>query len=289
MLEIGLWKLLKAKMMIFKKVEKILKDAGIEEAKAESKLIVLSLSKMSLEDILLSKPIRNEEEIIEAAKKRANLKAPIQHILGFCNFMNEKYIVNGDVLIPRDETEILVKKAYELIKDKDNLNILEIGIGSGCISCALAKLLDKKNFEILGVDISTSALNVAIENILNLDLEKKVLIRKSDIFSKIRDCEKFDLIISNPPYIPYKEVLDDEVINFEPKIALFAKEEGLEFYKKIINLAPKYLKKEGLIAFEVGINQAQKVKNLLKNDFEDIEIIKDLAKIERVVCAKKSS
>lgn len=275
---------------MIKIIENILNNGGIEEYKAEAKLLVFEISGLSYEDILLGKKIENEEKIIELAKKRVETKAPIQHILGYSRFMGEKYIVNSNVLIPRDETEILVNKAYELIKNQeDKLDILDIGVGSGCISCALAKKLKDKEIEILGVDISVDALEVAIENVAKLDLVRKVILRKSDIYSKIRECEKFDLIISNPPYIPIteKENLQKEVKNFDPELALFAQDEfGVEFYKRIIEDAPKSLKENGFIAFELGINQAQLVKNMLEKDFKNIEIIKDLAEIERVILAQ---
>ena len=275
---------------MIKTVENILKQGGIEEYSAEAKLIVLELSNLSMEEILLGKKIENQEKIIELAKKRVETKAPIQHLLGFSYFMDEKYIVNSNVLIPRDETEILVNKAYDLIKNNQNkLDILDIGVGSGCISCALAKKLKDKEVEILGVDISLEALEVAIENINKLDLVRKVILRKSDVYSKIRPCEKFDLIISNPPYIPLseKENLQDEVKNFDPELALFAKDvNGIEFYKKIIEGALSCLKPNGFLAFEVGINQAKLVKNMLEKDFKNIEITKDLAEIERVVTAQ---
>lgn len=279
-------------MNIINKVEKILLEKGIEEYKAEAKLIVLELSGFSYEDILLGKTINNEQEILDLAKKRATEKTPIQHLLGYSYFMGEKYIVNKNVLIPRDETEILVNKAYELLKDKkEKINILDIGIGSGCISCALAKKLKDKDIEILGVDISFEALETALENINKLDLVRKVIVRKSDLFSKIRDCEKFDLIISNPPYIPNgeKNNLQKEVIDFEPHLALFAPDiKGVEFYKNIINKAPKFLKEDGFIAFEIGINQSDEVQKMLKENFSEIKVIKDLAKIDRVISAKKN-
>ena len=130
---------------MIKTVENILKQGGIEEYSAEAKLIVLELSNLSMEEILLGKKIENQEKIIELAKKRVETKVPIQYLLGFSRFMGEKYIVNSNVLIPRDETEILVNCAYDLIKNHQNkLDILDIGVGSGCISCALAKKLKDK-------------------------------------------------------------------------------------------------------------------------------------------------
>lgn len=276
---------------IFKTVENILKNADIDEYKAEAKMIVLSISGMSMEEIITAECINNTEKIIETANERAKTKAPIQHILGYSYFMGEKYKVNKNVLIPRDETELLVEKSYDLIKNKKGkINILDIGTGSGCISCALAKKLKESDIEILSVDISTEALEVALENINNLDLIRKIIIRKSDIYSKIRDNEKFDLIISNPPYIPIsmKNSLDDVVKNFEPESALFVQDnDGTEFYNKIIKDAKNYLKENGIVAFETGINQSQKVKNIfLENNFINISITPDLSGIDRVITAQ---
>ena len=274
---------------IFKKVEKILQEAKIEEYKKEAKLIVLETSKQTIEEIIITSKVNNEEEILKKASLRAETKKPVQYILGCQDFMGDRYIVNENVLIPRDETEILVNCAYNLIKDKnEKIDILDIGTGSGCISCALAKKLINKNIEIFAVDKTIEALEVAIENISKLDLIRKIIIRKSDLFSKIRDFEKFDLIISNPPYIPksQKNNLQKE-LEFEPYDALFTDdEEGVEFYQKIINQAPAYLKKGGYLAFEVGINQYKSVISMFEEGFQDIEIIKDLAGIERVICAK---
>ncbi|MBQ8848122.1 MAG: peptide chain release factor N(5)-glutamine methyltransferase [Candidatus Gastranaerophilales bacterium] len=275
---------------MIKEVENILKEANIEEYQAEAKLIVLEISNLSLEEIMLGKDIPNKTKILDIAYKRARTKKPIQHLLGYSHFMGEKFIVNEFVLIPRDETEILVKEAFELIKNKkEKLDILDIGVGSGCISCSLAKKLHNKDIEILGVDISFEAIETALENINKLNLVRKVILRKSDIYSKIRNCEKFDLIISNPPYIPIKEKenLQKEVLNFDPHLALFASDDkGIEFYEKIIKDAPKYLKRDGFLAFEIGINQAPYIENLLKENFKNIKIIKDLANIERVMTAQ---
>ena len=274
---------------LLKKIENILKDGKIEEYQAEAKLILTEISKLTYEEILLGKNIENEKEILEIAKTRVKTKKPIQHLIGYSYFMGEKFIVNENVLIPRDETEILVNKGFELLKDKKTkLDILDIGVGSGCISCSLAKLLRNYEIEILGVDVSFEAIETALENINKLDLVRKVILRKSDIYSKIRPIEKFDLIISNPPYIPIKEKNNLQFeLKFEPSKALFAlDDEGIDFYIKIIKDAPKFLKKDGWLAFEMGINQASSIYNLLTIDFKNIEIIKDMAGIERVICAQ---
>ncbi len=274
---------------IFTEVENILKEANIEEYSQEAKIIILEISKQKLEDIILNNSINNVDKIIETALIRAKTRKPIQQILNCAYFKGKKYFINEHVLIPRDETEILVDCACELLKNKkEKLDILDIGIGSGIISCELAKELKNKDIEILGVDISLEALMVALKNIQKFDLIRKVLIRKSDLFSKIRDGEAFDLIISNPPYIPIsqKENLQKE-ISFEPDSALFTSDkDGIEFYRKIIKDAPKYLKPNGCLAFELGINQSMLVEKLLKEDFKDIKIIKDLQGTDRVITAE---
>jgi len=280
-------------MNIVKKAEKILFEANIEEYKQEAKIIIKEISNLPIEELIIKNyQGLDENKILNVANIRAKTKKPLAYILGCSYFMGEKYIVNENVLIPRDETEILVRSACELIKNKtEKIYILDLGTGSGCISCALAKLLKDKDIEILSVDISLEAIETALKNIENLGLIRKIIVRKSDIFSKIRDVEKFDLIISNPPYIPSveKETLQKEVL-FEPPGALFSPDEdGVWFYQKIILDAPKFLKKDGFVAFELGINQSGKVKNFLQKDFNNIQIAKDLAGIERVITAKINS
>lgn len=277
-----------------KEIEDILKQAQIAEYKAEAKLIIESVSGLSKEAIILGGEIQNKDRIIEIATKRAQTLKPIQYILGFSYFMGEKYFVNNSVLIPRDETEFLVNCTYEKLKNKQGkINVLDIGTGSGCISIELAKKLLLKNpkidIEILAVDISLDAIQLALKNVQKFDLVRRIIFRKSDLFSKIRDCEKFDLIVSNPPYIPIKEKKSlQKELSFEPQTALFAYDsEGIEFYKKIIENAPNYLKQDGFLAFELGINQSALVETLLKDNFKNIEIIKDLAKIDRVISAQK--
>ena len=166
------------------------------------------------------------------------------------------------------------------------MQVLDFGTGSGCIACLIA--LDS-DAQVLGVDISTGALRCALDNAMGMGLMNRALFRKSDLFSNIQ--EKFDLIVSNPPYIPLseKENLQIEVRDFDPAAALFTEDEkGLEFYEKIIKIAPSHLNNGGSIAFELGIGQFEDVSRLFKtNGFADIEIYKDLSGIERVITAKR--
>lgn len=272
--------------MNIKQIEKILTDAGIEnnEAKIEAKMLVKHFLGINEVELTLNSEFAHSDLVLEKVKLRAKKKIPIQHIIGAAYFMGENFIVNENVLIPRDETEILVRKAVEIINQNKFEKVLDIGTGSGCIACIIAKLTDA---QVIGVDVSTDALQIALENSSKLGLFNKAIFRKSDIFSNVR--EKFDMIISNPPYIPIieKNQLQTEV-GFEPDLALFAQDiEGIDFYDKIITKAPEFLNKGGYLMFELGINQAEKVKDLMeKAGFKNIEIEKDLADIERIILGK---
>lgn len=275
--------------MLIEDIVKILTDAGIEknEATIEVKMLIEHFANYTVSDLIMGKKLdSNKLKIVEEkARQRAKTREPIQHIIGFADFMGEKFIVNPSVLIPRDETEILVRKAIEIINKNDLKAALDVGTGSGCIACMIAKYTDCR---IIGLDISTDALNTALDNASRLNLFNKAIFRKSDIFSNVKTDESFDIIVSNPPYIPpsEKENIQKEV-TFDPENALYTTDEkGLEFYEKITSEAPKILNKGGYLLFELGIGQSQEVKNFMKKDFENIEIIKDLAGIDRVICGK---
>lgn len=277
-------------MTTIQEIVKILIDAGIEpnEANVEVKLLIEHFAGYTTKDIILGKKLDSAklELVKEKALQRAKTKEPIQHIIGFADFMGEKFIVNPSVLIPRDETEILVRKVIDIINENDLKMALDVGTGSGCIACMIAKYT---NCQIIGLDISTDALNTALDNASRLNLFNKAIFRKSDIFSNVRDGEKFDIIISNPPYIPIKEKANiQKEVTFDPETALYAKDEdGVEFYKKITEEAPRILNPNGYLAFELGINQANIVSNIMRqNNFTVIEIGKDLAGIERVIVGK---
>ena len=277
--------------MSIQEILKILTDAGIEpnEANVELKLLLERFADYGAKDIIMGKKLTQEKlEIVkEKAELRAKTHQPIQHIIGFADFMGEKFIVNPSVLIPRDETEILVRKAIEIINENNLKIALDVGTGSGCIACMIAKNCD---CQIIGLDISTDALNTALDNASRLNLYNRAIFRKSDIFSNVKPREKFDIIISNPPYIPISEKKNiQKEVEFDPDQALFANDEkGIEFYEKITKGAPDILNDCGYLLFELGIGQAKYVKEIMENyGFDNIEIIKDLAGIDRVICGKK--
>ncbi len=277
---------------LFKEIKNILLAAQIEEFEAEAKLILRLAGNMTAEDVVLDNEISADtaQELIFLAQKRAQTKAPIQYILGRCEFMNLIFDVNENTLIPRDETELLVLEAEKIIenlKKDEKIKILDIGCGSGIIPIILAYKFQKK-VEILGVDISTKALTVAIENSQKYLESNIAIFRKSDLFSNIK--EKFDIIISNPPYIPkkMKSEMQSEVALFEPECALFTEDDkGIEFYEKIITQGKNYLNEGGFMLFELGIGQADDVETLFRqNGYKNIKTTADLAGIKRVISAQ---
>lgn len=262
---------------------KLLIDSGIEsnEAKKEVSMLLEHFCDYSEKDRLMGKELSEEELnlIYKKALYRVETKNPIQYVIGEAYFMGEFFKVTPDVLIPRDETEILVRKAIDIINTNKFKDILDIGTGSGCIACTIAK---RTEATVLGVDISSDALRVALDNVTKLGINNRAVFRKSDLYSKVREEEKFELIISNPPYIPIGTELAEEVKK-EPSIALFAEDNGLYYYKKIIDDAPKFLKKNGILMFELGINEAEQVKSYMSKQFHSIKIEKDLANIDRII------
>lgn len=269
-------------------IVKILTSAGIEqnEANAEVKMLIEHFSGYSAIDIVMGKRLDESKLnlVREKAQLRARTRMPIQHILGFSYFMGDKFKVSKDTLIPRDETEILARKAIDIINKNNLKSALDIGTGTGILACTIAKYTLSNA---TALDVSEKALKIAEENIKNLGLSKKVKVLKSDLFENVD--EKFDLIVSNPPYIPLSEKATiQKEVTFDPELALFTKDaKGLEFYEKIIKEAKNYLNKNGYLLFEMGIVQSKEIKELLEtNGYKNIEIIKDLAEIDRVAIAQ---
>lgn len=206
---------------------------------------------------------------------------PLQYILGIQPFYNEEYIVNENVLIPRADTEILVETAIEYIYRYNLKSMLDLCSGSGCIG--ISTLNNSSIESCVFVDISKEVLNVTNQNIIHNKVSKKVLTINSNLFENVND--KFDLILSNPPYIPTKEIasLNNDVQN-EPHLALDGGEDGLDIYRRILNEASKYLNDGGYLILEIGYNQLDDLIELIKNsDLDFIESLKDLGNNDRVV------
>lgn len=226
--------------------------------------------------------------------KRRLTHEPLQYIIGETEFFSLPFLVNPNVLIPRPETEILVEKVIEKCKknfpNKSEVSILDVGTGSGCIAVALAKHL--KNAILTAIDISSAALETAKENARRNKVEDRMEFKQIDFMDEnlpLSLPQKFDVIVSNPPYISSAEFdkLPGEVKNFEPPQALKDGKDGLGFYRRLAETFPKVINSHSFLAVEVGLGQAQFVKEIFaQNQFSEIEVYNDLNEIERVVCCK---
>jgi release factor glutamine methyltransferase len=222
------------------------------------------------------------EDNLEEAIKRLESGEPVQYIVGDVDFYGNILKVNKNVLIPRRETEELVEKTMEYIKKifpNRDINILDIGTGSGCIPITLKKYFPTSN--ISAVDISQEALNVALENSKSNNVEIEFI--KSDIFGNVTG--KYNCIISNPPYIKEDEEIMEIVKNNEPHIALYAPNDGLYFYEEILKDANKYLEDKFIIAFEIGDTQGQDILTIAGKYFPNSKLIleKDLQHLDRFI------
>ena len=241
------------------------------------------------------KPLtKNELDLYREWFKRRLNHEPLQYITGHAYFYGYRFKVNEHVLIPRQETEILVEKVIEDIKNnpKDNLSILEIGTGSGCISIALAKKLDEleMKYNIVAIDISKDALDVAAYNLEKIEgSNEKISFVEKDIFEIDTFNKDIDYIVSNPPYIPYIEFegLNEEVNKYEPTISLTDYKDGLTFYRKILGLYSSPVI-TGKLFFEIAYNQKKNLENLLK-DFPNVtgKFFKDYSDNDRVLEVSK--
>ena len=252
----------------------------------EIELLVMHVCGLKKIDLILKsdeKILEDEILKIEELIKKRKEGIPLQYLVGNQEFMGMNFIVTENVLIPRQDTEILVEEIISRFKEESNLKILDIGTGSGAISISLAKLLKRPT--IVSLDISKEALMVAKLNAKKNEVEEKITFIESDLFENLTTVESFDIIVSNPPYIPSKDILElqREVKDYEPMLALDGGEDGLEYYREITKKSVDYLKKDGLLAYEIGYDQGIDVLKILKNDFHHIEIIKDLQKHDRVV------
>lgn len=254
----------------------------------EAELLLGDILKTDIAGIILNKnePLKaTEEEKLSEYIKRRKSGEPVQYIMGYCEFMSLPFLVNPSVLIPRSDTETLVEYLISEIGDK-KIRFLDIGTGSGCIAISILK--NCPNATALLIDISEGALNTAMENAKQNDVLKRAEFLKIDI---LKDCPMgdFDVIVSNPPYIRPDVIvtLEKQVKDFEPYNALYGGEDGLEFYRRITDIATHILKEDGVLAYEIGYDQGKDVSEILEEEFSDIKIIKDLCMNDRVVTGKR--
>lgn len=242
------------------------------------------------------------ERYIELIERRSK-REPLQHITNRQNFFGYDFYVDSNVLIPRQDTEVLIEKILEVIEANFNveissdISILDMCTGSGCIAITMYKELIKRGFNIdaTAVDLSKDALAVTEKNVENLvgikALNNTFHIIESDIFSNINNNRSYDLIVSNPPYIPTRDIekLEPEVRDYDPIMALDGDTDGLRFYRRIIEESSNYLNNNGFIAFEIGYNQGDDVKSLLEEKgYKDIHIYKDLGGLDRVIIGRNN-
>ncbi len=271
----------------------ILQVSGIVEARREAKsLLAFVLDKNRTFLVAHSEYELSAEEKtqFQTVLERRATREPFQYIVGRQEFCGLNFTVTKDVLIPRPETEMIVEAASEILKE--NARFCEVGIGSGCISVSILHRV--KTASAIGLDISKRALTVAEGNAKTHRVLERLELKLSNVFDNLQNekDEKFDLIVSNPPYISSEEMkaLQREVRNFEPHIALTDEKDGLSIVEKIIDDAPNFLKADGFLLMEIGFNQAIKVQEMFdKTIWREIEILPDLQRILRMVKAKKGT
>ena len=268
----------------------ILADAGITDAEYDSFALLEYITGMDRTAYILNGSKSVPEDIAErydAVIDRRSSHIPLQHITGQAWFYGRGFNVNSDVLVPRQDTDVLVSEALKVINAKDS--VLDMCTGSGCIIITLA--LEKKLGRALGADISEAALKVASGNREKLGADDVTFV-KSNIFSDINvnDDELFDVIVSNPPYIATGEIetLTEEVRIHDPYIALDGLEDGLHFYREITQQSMNYIKSGGWLLYEIGCTQAHDVSDIMSEyGYSNIKVIKDLAGLDRVVMGQR--
>jgi len=272
-----------------KKGQLILRAKNIKTAELDSQMLMSKAINKEKKFLILNFDEKISRKNLESFNTLINQRAngkPVAYLINKKNFWNYEFFVNKDVLIPRPDTEILVEKVLELTKNKNKLNVLDVGIGSGCI--LLSILGEKKNFYGTGVDISNKSLNICRINSHKLGLNKRLKLFKSDIDNFNHG--KYDLIISNPPYIKKNDLkcLEKDIIDFEPKRALDGGINGLSEIRKVIEKSSELIKKKGFLILEIGFDQKKNVKKILNDKgFYIKEIVKDLAKNDRCIISVK--
>ena len=262
-----------------------LEQQKVEDASIISRILMQYVLKIDRNHLIINRDY--EVDIDEEKKYKAYIEEiikskPVQYITNNQDFMKLNFYVDENVLIPQPDTEILVEEVIKNIDPKENIKILDMCTGSGCIGISLAKYIE--NVKVTLVDISQKTIEIAKKNAIQNNVEDKSEFIQSNMFENIR--EKFDIIVSNPPYIKTDVIQTlDKQVQKEPHIALDGGKDGLDFYKILINESYKYLKKGGKIFLEIGYDQKQEVENLVKQSkkYKKIEAIKDLSQNDRVI------
>ena len=268
---------------------KILKSNFINNPQLDSEILMAKTINKDRSFILINSNInlnKNDyDNFIKLIKKRSKGK-PVAYLVNKKFFWNSEFYVTSDTLIPRPDTELIIENILKLTKQKNKLNILDIGIGSGCILLSILK--ERKNFYGTGIDINKKCLNISKLNAINLEVISRLKLFKSNV-DKFK-LGKYDLIVSNPPYIKKHDLkyLDADVTNFEPKVALNGGLDGLSEIRKVIKKSSELIKKKGKFILEIGFDQKNIVNNLLKKEGFYIDSVqKDYAKNDRCIISTK--
>jgi release factor glutamine methyltransferase len=267
----------------------VLKDKSIISAQLDTEILMAKALDKNREYIILNHDkvlnLKNLEYFKKLVQERATRK-PIAYLLNKKFFWKSEFYVNNNTLIPRPDTEVIIEKILKVTKNKNHLKILDIGVGSGCILLSILK--ERKNFYGSGVDISKNSLEVSKLNAKKLFVNERVKFYKSDV-DKFNQ-GKYDLIVSNPPYIKRSNLkyLESDVLKFEPKLALDGGLDGLSVIRKVIKKSSELLKKNGKFILEIGFDQKNKVIKLLNNEgFYINSTVKDLANNDRCIVSTK--
>ena len=272
-----------------KEAYKELKNNQIESALLDSELLLSTVIKKDRKFILLNldKELdQNDQDNFKDLILKRSRGKPLAYLTGIKSFWKHDFKVSEKVLIPRPDTEIIIEQVLKIYKNKDYINFLEVGVGSGCI--ALSILKEKKSFLGTGIDLSQNCIEICKYNAKKLDIRNRIKLFKSDVDNLI--FRKYDLIISNPPYIKKFDLkkLDREVKNYEPDLALDGGLEGLSVIRKVIKKASELIKIGGKLILEIGYDQKEPVKKMLiNNNFYINRTLKDLAKNDRCIISTK--
>ena len=268
---------------------KILEKYSIRSAKLDSEILISKVMGHERDYILLNKNDYLNKDHLNHFKSLINQRSkgkPIAYLIGKKDFWNYEFKINNYVLVPRPDTELIIEEVLKLTKNKNRLKLLDIGVGSGCI--LLSILSEKKDFYGVGIDISKKCLDLSKINALNLGVQNRVKFFKTDVDNFFYD--KYDLIISNPPYIKNHDLkyLEIDVAKFEPRLALDGGIDGLSKIIKFVDKSSQLLKKGGKLILEINFDQGNMVKKILmKNGFYTNKVLKDFGKKNRCIVSTK--
>lgn len=270
--------------------KKELKESGAGEYKLDAELFIMKAANMTKTSVLINgdkELTESEEKLFNSMVQKRKKGIPTRYILGKCEFMGYEFFVDENVLIPRPDTEVLVETVLKTAQKENFQNVIDMCTGSGCIAVSLALNGIKS---VTACDISFGALSTAKKNAEYNNASDKIQFVQGDLFENVDKSQKYNAIVSNPPYIPTEDIsnLMREVRDNEPLTALDGGKDGLDFYRRITNDSLEYLADGGYLFFEIGYNQGEDLKKIMTDlGFDGIKIVKDYAGLDRVVFGYK--